>query len=75
VVEESLRPALAQKDLAQRPVADLSATAELAAGHHLDEGGVAGLSADDWLRLWRAFRQRYLKGGNLLASGAASARR
>jgi eukaryotic-like serine/threonine-protein kinase len=38
---------------------DLCTLAELAAGYRLYEGDLAGVAADEWLSLWRAFRPHH----------------
>lgn len=46
----------------------LCALAELASSQRLYKGDVAGLGTDEWLALWRAFRQQYpTYGGSALA--------
>jgi hypothetical protein len=40
-------------------VDDLCTFAELAAGQRVYEGGLAGLTSDEWLSRWRTFRKRH----------------
>jgi hypothetical protein len=42
---------------------DLCTLAELTAGQRIHDGDLAGLSSDEWLHRWRAFRQRHLEYG------------
>jgi hypothetical protein len=40
-------------------VDDLCTFADLTAGQRVYEGGFAGLTSDEWLSRWRAFRKRH----------------
>ena len=49
---------------------DLCTLTELAASHQIYKGDVAGLDADQWFALWRAFRQKHPNYGTPVFEGA-----